>query len=542
MNIKTPLKKLWPASLFLLAIASCTERDFEKYNGDMGTLNPDMSIVVAKGKMTVRDFLRDYDSTEVIEETSTGFLKLYYEQEVQSPKAADFISIPDQNFSQSYNLYSFGPGTSVSFEMEPVIDFALMDTTAQLTEAGLKRASFNYSISTSQPMSGTVTISFPGSKQSDGSEITQSFSFNHTTNVFENFDYSDIVLDLTGDQDYNQMAVKLQVQLSTMDSLAEWDNINFNIQIGGMEFGHLRGNLGGNLAVTLGSDSVYLDVFSNSIESDVYFEDPHVFVNLANSFGAEMNLQINRFSSIAASTGQYTNITDIAPISLDRPAEMGLESTSQVEYNTSNVSNLRSLFDLAPKYLIFDIGGVLNPGGGNSEMNDFLTDTSHLDANVRVELPMWGYARFANVMDTIKYKLSDTYEDLDVLEKAIFTFEINNKLPLSVRCQAYFADSNHTITDSLILNEADQLLAGPGTLDATTDKVITPATTITKIVYPSNRLEAIQNMHYIYLKATIQTNEQDDSFVNVRFYSDYYLNLLLSLNVKGKINSDDIEQ
>ena len=105
--------------------------------------------------------------------------------------------------------------------------------------------------------------------------------------------------------------------------------------------------------------------------------------------------------------------------------------------------------------------------------------------------------------------------------------------------QVIFADSLHNVIDSLL---TDAELVGAGTPDGNgrVNQQTGRKHQRTVISYPKERFAQLQNIRYIYWRASAKTynfaNDQD-----IRIYSDYEIDIQLGIIVDVEVTSDDFE-
>ena len=109
-------------------------------------------------------------------------------------------------------------------------------------------------------------------------------------------------------------------------------------------------------------------------------------------------------------------------------------------------------------------------------------------------------------------------------------------MPTEVEVQIYFADSLYNIVDSAFTTTTRQVIAS-GILDVD-GKVISKTHKFTELLFDRPRLDNMKDVKWIFLRGYICTT--NNTTQNVRFYSDYSIDMKIGLQAKFNFDENDL--
>jgi hypothetical protein len=264
--------------------------------------------------------------------------------------------------------------------------------------------------------------------------------------------------------------------------------------------------------------------------------DPQIHLKVGNSFGVPFGIELldleARFKD--ASMTPINLDPDVNPIIIDAPtinqAGQSILSYIVIDSNNSNINEIAST-DLTG--LQFSINALGNPTGF---MNNFILDTSHLDVNIEVVIPMHLRAEGLELADTFDFEIGgDEGFNRENIKSFMFQLETENGLPLEVSIQVYFMDNNDDYLDSLF-NEQNWNILPSGVVDDD-GKVI--MTTYNKVEVPlsESQIDNVFIAEKIMIKTLVETTDQGTR--DIKFYSTNSLSFKLGAKAEVSVTSDE---
>src|SRR5690606_25728394 len=147
-------------------------------------------------------------------------------------------------------------------------------------------------------------------------------------------------------------------------------------------------------------------------------------------------------------------------------------------------------------------------------------------------VPLYGNASNIVLSDTVEIDLSDV--DESNIESAALKVKATNQLPIQARIQFLLADENYIIFDSLLA--VDQTLLIKSSEVDSNGELLTAGVVDELIPIEQTKINRIFETKNIIIRARVSTTPgSGNTFPDVRFKSDYRLNVNLGLQAKLKI-------
>lgn len=520
-NNKNTLNIIFIFLLSLMCFTSCFKEDFD----DIETPNwqGDLVIPLVNSHMDLSDLVGD--SSDVINvDDLTHLLSLIYTTDLYSVFAHDIIIIPDQQNNTNTNInipnINLQQGDSIVILLNH--PFEIIAGNGKKIDSmyfnGELVLDFNTNINYNVIMHYSIPdLTKNGIAFSDKISVSANSGPIHQNYTLDNYRINP---DNSG---INNNRINVVCTLVVYgDNSGNPNNspysINIEEELNNIEFKKIFGSFGKFLIGF--HDKMIIDVFDNSHGGVVHFENPEIRLILKNSFGMPV-----RFENIALTA--HTDALDIpfnlSSNSFDVPAPLivGQEITYSPPLSISNISNGLSI---APKYLLFQCDGIVNP---NEIQNNSCTDTSSFNIGIELELPMFGSINKLTLKDTIDFKL----ENIKDIETLSFNLTTINAFPLSVTVQVYFVDENQQILDSLI-STGEELISS-AIIDGPPDyKVISPTEKSIITHLPAHRVENLEKAKKIIITAVLSST----SGSLMKIYSTNYIDL--KIGVKAKFDTE----
>ncbi len=535
--------------LLLFFISGCVKNyfDFDHLHTDI-TWNPNVVAPVGKAHIKVRDIVQDYDYNELFEEDQTGFLYLVYQKRVVSTPAASIISLPDQTIGDFFSKDDVDAnGFAPNHIIKNWVSYPFVSSGGQLLDSiFIKSMNMNIHVSSTFKHTGTLVVTFPSLTNSSGQPFSATFDINSdlgdydVTESFGNFD--GYTMDLTGlnGTDTNKIFVSYDLVLNNSGNpVLPTDSCVVKIDFQDLQYNALFGYLGQD-TIAINKDTVHLEIFDHAFQGTVFFEDPRIYIDVSNSYGLPLKFNFDDFSTFSViDNASNTYPFPLGDVDINYPllSEFGQDKETHILLDSTNFPQIQNLVNNAPKYVFFKIDGISNPNGYTS--TNFAMDTSHFYVDMRVELPLWGYADYLVLEDTSKVgdDFPNTVDKLDVINWIKFRFNVDNGMPAKVGVQVYFDDSLHQVLDSLFHNSQDMEMIPSAQVDANY-KVVAPTHKTTDIIFDRNRIQNLKGTKYVRYRAYVRTTDFEHRKL-VKFYSYYAIDMKLGMQVDATFNSNE---
>ncbi len=523
--------KLIVAVMLLSLMQSCIKKeDFEFDKIAETHWNPNVALPLIHSALSIDNILNLTDTGTVLVD-NTHFVTIVYKGNIYSIYGYEFLPLIDQSSNQAINLtapeiVTLSSG-SVTTTRNTILPFGVANG-EHIDSMQLKNGMLDINISSVIRHSGVLTVSIPTAKL-NGVPFQKNipFTFNNQVPVIANgsFDLSGYKFDMTTTGSFNQFPVDYSVQFTNSGNLTlTTETFSIASSFNSLAIKNVFGYFG-TRNITVNDDSSRISIFNNAIGGTLYFDDPKVQFLISNSFGMPLDAHFNSLYAYNATSGNIPIIGPGVPnpIPIFSPTIVGQTAHSNFSLDKTNC-NLGAAMSQNPQYIGYNVNAVSNTGGVTQ---NFLEDSSRLNIDVRVELPLYGYAGGLVVQDTVDFKLDDVKE----IEWAIFRINITNGFPVDANTQIYFLDSTSVILDSLI-SPPEQII-NAGLIDLATGIVNQPTLKTTDEYFSKARLKNIYNAKKIVIRGILNSYNVPTL---VKIYSDYILDV--RLGVKAQLNMD----
>lgn len=528
------------ATILISTFSSCVKDNFEFDKLSKIAWNPNIAVPLVYSSLTIEDLLVKKDNGGLIVVGSDKFCTLVYKGNLFSLIAADIISIPDQQpppFSAaltSGQISAFGLAGTITVPYSQTVTFDSGVNGPKIDSVSFKSGSIGLSLNSDFKYSGQIKIIIPGAKK-NGIVFSQiiPFTYSGSSPVMSNATYNlaGYNFDMTNSgNSFNEFVVNFEVTLSGSGSpILSTEQITLTQTLSNMKFDKIFGDIG-QMSLSPDVDSVDISIFKNVLGAGSFtLADPKIKFFISNSYGVPIAASLSQFDGYTPGGGSFAITGSPNPLPILSPnfSQIGQVLTDSFTLENSTPSNIATVINNTPKYLIYKINSLTNPLGGSTHTN-FVIDTSRFKADMEVELPLWGTATNFVLLDTVPFKISETLPD-EVESVLIRTFN-SNGFPFDVDMQVYFVDSLYAKLDSLVI--PNQLILKSGTVNTTTGKVVSSSSTTYDGVLTKSRLLSLKTSKYLLVKAI--ANTANGGTTNVKIYSNYKLDVKLGLQVQVK--------
>jgi hypothetical protein len=202
-----------------------------------------------------------------------------------------------------------------------------------------------------------------------------------------------------------------------------------------------------------------------------------------------------------------------------------------VFYFDDTNSNIEEIFNAQPVQMIYQVNGLAN-ADDNQTLVGFLTDSSSVRMNVKVELLLEGQLKNFGADQTIALDFGD-FAGETLFEEAEFKLVTENTMGLSTNLQVYFRDASGNTIDSLFADGPKEVIqAAP--VDPNTGINTGSTRTETFIPFTADRFERLRKEAKSAFLKTAFTSAQDGT-VPVKVLTNQSAVVKMGARVKRKI-------
>lgn len=353
-------------------------------------------------------------------------------------------------------------GYNAKQTIQEEVDFTVSGD-QKLTKVIFKSGNIQVQSTSSFPFNSQVIIEFPDViNPSDNSKLSISFPIPaNTANQVNTIQLGGYELDLTkGGTTQNRLRYNVSysvVKPSGQTALIlPGNSVAFDVNIANMKYSYLEGYLG-EIALPTISSQVQVELFKNSIEGDVEFDEPIIRVGFDNSAGIKSHIRIDPLQVDFAHNGTTEVISRNGSVSFLDTVIRGSAITDPYTIATTNItwnsqnSNIKTAFKPSPFTVNYNANLVLNKKTEISEdLLNFITDKSIVRVRAEVELPLIGKLNSLSIVDTVKIELNTGFQESYSIDSITYKLNTENGFPIDCKLQTYFLDENRVKRDSLI--------------------------------------------------------------------------------------------
>ncbi len=528
---------------FLLLISSCIKEEFDPEKIDKSVeFTPGVAIPLGFIHYRLDEMLNDSTIPDMLYIDNDGFLTLRYYQDVTSFQLSDLLTIPDieESFSITNTLPAPIPLDMITDSMvisnSLQLNLSLNDTIdTRLDSIWIESLDLGIDISTEYNLNGSVSITST-SILDNGQPLDISTSFNGSnSNQLDN-----ATLVLTN----NQLIInyKATIKPSGGSIPAGGTIFEMDFSLTNADYSAIFGYLG-KISFSLDEQTIPINFYNSIVEGVFHFEDPKMKLYFDNSYGIPIQVAFSQLDVETRDEG-ILSITQGIP-TVDTPKvinypgieEIG-ESVSDSIILTRTNTDLFTALEKAPREITYGINAMANPPG--EDTTNFITKDSKFSASVDLILPLYGYADFVIMMDTIKFEFDDFYNNPpEEIKRLAFRLNFTNGFPVNVIAQMYFIDENYNKLDSLFtdLNDNRRIIVaaddndGDGKADPFENDPI-------EIEFTHDKIENISESKFIIVLGRINTTNYEQK-ENIKFYNDYTFDAYIGVVGDLEVNSTD---
>lgn len=441
---------LLPVFLLIVLWSACKKTDFQ--DPELADHAAEFAFPLFTTDLTLQDLLsqvlNDSLSNDTLRVNSNGTLTLFYTGDVAEKKATDIFSFFADKFVPIYD----------SLENYPLD----LPDGVTIKQAKLKAGTLEFIINST--LSDSITGYFEIPQMTKNGQV-----FRQPFKAPGNKYWTSGPVDISG---YELNAGSNELTFKYFAYLPNGTRINIPpngfvpgvlIPFAGLEFSYFEGFFGYS-TYPLTRDTIEININQTNLDGNVRIENPKITIRIANSWGFPTR-GVVRFLSFIGKNGEElelitTNVfMNDSLIDFPYPSlnEVGQTKFKDLVLDESN-SNIAEIFNAQPTRLVYELGGISNAGNDPSIIG-FLTDSSKISLQLRVELDLKGSVKDFASDQTLALDFGD-YGGLDTskIRDAEFKLVTENGTPISALLQMYFLDAGSNRIDSLFSNGPQLLL------------------------------------------------------------------------------------
>ena len=518
------VKTILTAGLFsslLLTLPSCLQ-DYDIDKVRLADWNPSLAAPLVSSLLTMDDLVENSEGY-AWEDPTSGQIYLVYSSHVSTGVIDDYIVIPDQflNTQETFMMPPLLPGDS--FVLQYGYPYEMVLPGNERLDSVRTDGLFTLHIESDISHSGRLEILLPFLR-CDGHPLTLVLDHKYTgtlpIHIDHQVDLSSCVLVASSEgSTYNilEPSYKLVLYGDSIPSMGPF-TINMGESLTDIDFSSAYGFLGTREEEV--SDTVLIDAFNNVNYGTVAPDCVILKLLVRNSFGLPVKvipLDLWGYSPINFPYKFYINdLADSYDIGAPVLSQLGSFAETRLTIRSASLANVLSN---SPTKFHYRFGLNLNPLPVTS--SNFVLDTSRVDLEVQVEVPLAGSVAGLSLRDTVDFKM----DGLNELVSAGIRVRIENNFPLEAEFQAYMLGETGTLVDSLFAGPT--LVIASGAIGPGPElRILTPAERVTDIMFSDARLEHLKQTYRIVLSSNLRTSGGD----RVRLYGDAWMSVNIGAN------------
>lgn len=327
--------------------------------------------------------------------------------------------------------------------------------------------------------------------------------------------YNAFYSELTGRIDSTGEVVSLSLQ----------DSIRVFVKLRNFVPEYVEGYLG-NTEVSIGPQSVPLDLFKNFYGGTLDLEEVEIDLTVENGNGVPFNVDLTSLTAKNTRTGQSTAIDLSAlpsPLMVEAASSLNTPFVQQwmLDENSSNVNAALNTF---PNRMEVAMQITSNPDQNVSDLSQFAVDTNTISAFADIRVPLSLIAKDLLIADTV-FLDAEMVQAPEQIASGIFYILLKNSFPFSGAISLDFLDTRGEVIHSI--RPSDKISAGSrGQM----------VQTVLESPFTQNELIEILSANRVALSVELST-EGNNSYQQI--YSDQAMEATLSVRFKYLQSNED---
>ncbi|MBR9860885.1 hypothetical protein GYB22_09080 [bacterium] len=504
--------------------------------------NPTLAVPLVYADLGMDDVVKKTGDLKFVKKEDDRSITLVYSSSLFSLRATDVFQLPDQVYSNSFNLNAsdlLALNNTDSVRVKFIREFDFGFSNNELDSIRYRSGQLQFIVTNGVPQKITADFKILGSNKG-GNPIRDRISLNYTDpnqpppsdNTIIGLNNASVDFTL-GPQNHSEFTIEFDIliEMTNANPVSSTDQIQLDLEFRNQQYKVVHGYLESQ-NISNGTDTLKVAVFNQTQDGSFTLADPRAKLKFTNSFGIPIEASILQADGrhVDGTTVSLNGYPDPLPIPILSQNEVGQEKSDSLMLNRNN-SNLADYINNEPYTNIFEYDIATNPAG--PAQRNWITDSSVVECTVELEIPLYGTASNYALETDAPFELSLTnIEQIDTLMMRIYT---ENGYPIEVGVQVYFEDSvSGIIYDSLLVNN-DVIFPAANVDAAGKVSEIYPQTLDVPFDWP--RIQNISEANRVRLKATFNSLKQGGNMPDVKIYEFY--NLLFQLGLQAEIEIDE---
>ncbi len=530
-------KKIFAFSaILIIALSSCFTEDVVVDPDELTKLDRPIpfSGPIAKASFFAEDlFGRLSDSiADYIQVEDDGLLCVKYKDSITSVWD-DIITIEDVNFTKSYPVPIGRKSTNTEISFVERIKLNA-DPNQRFDSMLIQEATLSLDLLFPSGFTGEVDVEFPELSK-DG--IVLVFNYDAANpNASEQQDLTGykILFGQGQDSSYFSMNITANIEIDLSNPPTGSPEIEVSLSMTGLIPEIVFGRFGQSTIMDK-QQTLDFSFFEDLDAVDlIEFYDIQMLLEFDNYFGIPYDGILEEAVVRRSSTGETIELELGANNTLYvEPAKFASEvipTENSFLYDSTN-SNINDVINMFPDKLDYHLLVNINPTDDDLKEDNFITQDNRIAGNMYIILPLWLRTAAYTRIDTIhNFDVNEKFDDdmMEFFQSATLNFKFSNWFPFELTAQAYVADENNVIIDSLF--DADHQLLVSGILDAE-DKVTEAGLADTDVIFTKDQIEFYKSQNVTKILLSTKTITADNGNRFVKIFDYYGLEFKLSLDL-----------
>jgi len=525
---------------------SCQKEQFQLDKlSDEIEIHTDLVAPLIYGSMGMSEIVAEFDSSGYVGEFEDGLIYLTYADTISDVRVDTLELVVDGLYTEIYydteiasdpEFIGSAIGDTIHFIKSKYFGLETKGNN-RLDSIVFKGGELLTEIVSTFQHTGFLTISSPYIRDTNGNLYTYTvvisdLSGNFSSSESEDLDGYFMKADQQGDSSVFRMDYDFAV-INSGNPVNPGDFCEIKSNFLDLGFYELYGFVDPDEIVT---ESGVLDIpiYADFPElSHLKFADPRISIFTESSLGIPFELTLDSVIGTAEDGSTETlEFYSGHPFIIPAPTiDMIGETAYGAFYINNQTSNIQDLLNIAPHTLSYKVTGDI----GSQNPSHFLLDTSRFLTEIEFLLPLDLAFTEYSLSDTLEFAMVEEGVDTSFVKNVVVKLSTVNELPIELGLQVYLLDVSETVLDSLF--NGDPVLLASSEVDGE-GKLLNASETSHKINFPAEKLGALEQTEYLWIKARMHTAESGVPFV--KFYSDYTLDFDISIYAELRINNREL--
>ncbi len=496
--------------------------------------NPTFALPLVKTSLSIYEMV---ESLETIELDEDNLIWLVYDGSLFSRQVSELFTIEDQSsdFSSSFSL------NKVQINQTQQTSFPFVLPNSEVIETiSFLTGTFNVEVEAqnllNDGMELEITLRIPNSYNNQGDELVSTFLLtqSNTSHTITLDDYTLSFHNTEEESNFIELEYTMELVNEGTPTSTDYD-IVFHQSIIQHQYDEITGYIG-SFNFNMGSATIGMDIFNNSVLGNIYFRDPFIRVFADNSLGVPLDLTFAAFFA-QNNTNEFINLEfydeELTPWTLDYPTQAGEVVTTEEVINENN-SNIYEVLNIRPNEITYSVMGTTNPEMDPS-LKNHIKHNSSLEINAEVNLPMNLRIEEIALEQMLEFSFDTIIDELEWIEIKI---DIDNYFPLDGKIQIFFVVDNGEDIKLFETTEEDELVNFfiAADIDTSSDlqRTVSPSRTQLLVRIDAEKLERIAATEEIRLKTSFSSYNNQDQEQYVKIYEDYTIDIQIGAKGQGK--------